>query len=222
MLNPKLQNTDCIEFIKTFPDKYFDVTFTSPPYNRKRNDKYEKYNDNVEDYFEWLVIVIDELLRVTKKHVIFNVQTNYYNRQDIYKLYGKYYNRIVEVIVWEKTNPLPASGLNITNAIEYFIVFGDEPLKSNKTYTKNILRTSVNSKMPKNHKAVMRQDVSDYFIGNFTSLGDKVLDPFLGMGTTGISCKKLGRDIYGSELVSDYYKEAVTNINNTLEIDLNK
>lgn len=32
---------DCFDFFKTIENEYFDHVFTSPPYNRKRNDKYE-------------------------------------------------------------------------------------------------------------------------------------------------------------------------------------
>jgi hypothetical protein len=35
-----------------------------------------------------------------------------------------------------KSNPMPASGKSITNAVEYFIVLGSDSLKSNTTYTK--------------------------------------------------------------------------------------
>jgi DNA modification methylase len=152
--------------------------------------------------------VIDELLRVTKRHVFFNIQANYYNRQDVYKLIGKYSEKIVEIVIWEKDNPMPASGLNITNAVEYFIVLGDEPLRSNRTYTKNTIHSSVNSKMGKIHKAVMNQDIADYFISTFTKEGESVLDCFLGLGTTGIACVKFNRDFQGSEKDVEYFSIA--------------
>ena len=208
----KLIFGDCLPLLKKMDDKSVDFTFTSPPYNRKRNDKYSHYEDIVENYFEWISSVIDECLRITKNHVFLNIQTNYYNRQDVYKLYGKYYGKIVEVIIWEKTNPMPASGLNITNAVEYFIVFGDTPLKSNSTYTKNIVKSSVHSSMPKNHKAVMKPEIADYFIENFTKEKDMGLDPFAGIGTTGISCKKYGRNFIGFEKTKEYYEMAKKNL----------
>jgi len=203
-----LHNGDCLEYMKSLHPKSVDVSFTSPPYNRKRNDKYKNYTDQVEDYYGWMCDVIDELLRVTKRHVFFNIQANYYNRQDVYKLIGKYSEKIVEIVIWEKDNPMPASGLNITNAVEYFIVLGDEPLRSNRTYTKNTIHSSVNSKMGKIHKAVMNQDIADYFISTFTKEGESVLDCFLGLGTTGIACVKFNRDFYGSEKDVEYFSIA--------------
>lgn len=209
----KLYNGDCLEILKTFTDKSVDVSFTSPPYNRKRNDKYENYDDTIVDYYGFLCNFTNELLRITKKWVFVNIQTNYYNRSDVYKYIGNYADKIQNIIIWEKTNPMPASGNNITNAVEYFIVLGNNSLKSNTTYTKNHISTSVNSQMDKIHKAVMKQEVSDWFIEKFTNENDLVLDPFMGLGTTGISCKKMNRDFIGIELDKNYYDIAEKRIN---------
>jgi site-specific DNA-methyltransferase (adenine-specific) len=204
----KLIHGDCLEEMKKIPDGSIDVSLTSPPYNRKRNDKYDNYTDVVENYYGWMCLVIDELLRVTDKYVFFNIQKNYYNKQDVFKLIGRYSDVIQEIIIWEKSNPMPAASKAITNSYEYFLVLGKTPLKSNTTYTKNIITTSVNSKMPKNHKAVMHQDVSDWLINKFTKESDTVLDCFMGLGTTGISCKNLNRNFIGIEIDKEYFETA--------------
>lgn len=188
-----------------------DIIFTSPPYNRKRNDKYKNYDDTIDDYFAFLVNFIESAQY--NKYLFLNVQTNFYNKQDVYKLIGKYYNKIQQIFIWEKSNPMPAQGYSITNAYEYFLVFGNKALKSNYTYTKNILTTSVNSSTTtKIHKAVMKQEVADWFIRNFTVDNDIVLDPFMGLGTTGISCKKYNRDFIGIEKNKQYYDIAMGRI----------
>ena len=61
------------------PDDSFDVSITSPPYNRRRNDKYSHYNDTLTDYRGFLSSTIKELIRVTEGNVYFNIQKNYYN-----------------------------------------------------------------------------------------------------------------------------------------------
>lgn len=200
----KIYQIDCLEGFKMIEDKSVTHTFTSPPYNRKRNDKYKHHNDIVDDYFGWICNVIDEAMRVSKGYVFFNIMKNYYNKQDVFKLIGKYSEHIVEIIIWEKTNPLPAAGASITNAYEFFIIFGNEPLKSNTTYTKNIISTAVNSDMTKEHKAIMKQDVADWFIKTFTKEGDTILDCFMGSGTTAISCKYYNRNFIGFELAKEY------------------
>ena len=201
-------NDDCFHVLpKLNMESAYDVVFTSPPYNRKRNDKYENYDDTLDDYFGFLKDFIN-MCRNCKscKYLFLNIQTNYYNKQDVYRLFGEYYNIIQQVFIWEKTNPLPASGNNITNAFEYFIVFGEEPLKANNTYTKNIITTSVNSQSTMEiHKAVMKQEVADWFIENFTQKTDVICDPFMGVGTTGRSCTKYGRQFIGIEIDQKYY-----------------
>ena len=200
---------DCFQIFNLINDKGVDVTFTSPPYNRKRNDKYTDYNDNIEDYYSFLVKLTEILLRKTKRHVIINLQVNYYNRKDVYKFMGTYADKIQNVIVWEKSNPTPAAGNSITNAYEYFIVLGDETLKSNTTYTKNHITTSVcKNAYSKVHKAVMNEEVADWFIEKFTKEEDVVLDPFMGLGTTGISCKKFNRHFVGIEKSTEYFNIA--------------
>lgn len=203
---------DCISILGEMGDQSFDHTLTSPPYNRKRNDKYQEYDDTIEDWYQFNLDVIDELLRVTKGHIFYNIQTNYYNRAEVYRLIGHYSREIREIIVWEKTNPMPASGSSVTNAIEYILVLGATPLKSNTTYTKNVIHSSVNSKMPKQHKAVMKQEVADHIISKFTKEGDHILDCFMGMGTTGKSCKAFNRMFSGIELIRNYYLDSITGI----------
>lgn len=204
----ELYRDDCLSKLKDFTDKSIDITFTSPPYNRKRNDKYTNYNDTIKDYYLFLVEATDLLLAKTKRHVIINLQTNYYNRQDVYKFIGHYYNKIQNIIVWEKSNPLPANGHNITNAFEYFFILGDTAIKSNTTYTKNHITTSINNSITKIHKAVMKQEVADWFIEKFTKENDVVLDCFMGLGTTGLSCIKYNRDFIGIELDEEYFNIA--------------
>lgn len=203
----RLYNDDCFRIFPTIQTNSIDVSFTSPPYNRKRNDKYKNYNDQIEDYYGFCCEAIEELRRVTREHVIFNLQANYYNRADVYKIIGNYSKNIVNIIIWEKSNPLPANGYNITNAYEFFLVISNKPLKSNATYTKNHITTSVNTDTTtKIHKAVMKQDVSDWFIDKFTKEGMLVFDPFMGLGTTGISCVKTGRDFIGIEKDTQYFE----------------
>ena len=210
----KIYNGNCFDLFEQLDDKSIDVVFTSPPYNRKRNDKYTFYNDTLVDYYSFLMYFIEESRRVAKDKVIVNIQTNYYNQSEVYHIIGTYADMIKQIIIWEKTNPMPASGHNITNAYEMFIVIGDKPLKSNTTYTKNLISTSVNSSMPKEHKAVMKQEVSDWFIEKFTKEGDTILDPFMGVGTTAISCKKKNRNYIGFEMIKEYCDMAEKRLNN--------
>ena len=210
----KIHNENCLDTMARMENNSVDIVFTSPPYNRKRNDKYDFYEDTKADYYEFLVNVIDESIRICKGNVYVNIMKNYYNKQDVFKLLGNYHKEIYEVFVWEKSNPLPASGLSITNAYEFIICFGSS-LKSNKTYTKNHLTTSV-AKMYKEHKAVMNDKVASFFIENFTKENDIIYDPFMGCGTTGVICKINKRNYIGSEISKEYCSISNERIDGTL------
>ena len=45
-----------------------------------------------------------------------------------------------------------------------------------------------------------------------TAQGDTVLDPFMGVGTTGVACKRLGRPFVGAELTEAFYRTACERI----------
>lgn len=47
---------------------------------------------------------------------------------------------------------------------------------------------------------------------DFTSHDDVILDPFMGSGTTGVACAKLGRKFIGIELDPDYFQIACERI----------
>lgn len=208
----KIYNEDCMKTMKKMENNSVDLVITSPPYNRKRNDKYKYYTDIVEDYYMFLSNVINELLRISKGNVFFNIQKNYYNKIDVFKLLGKYCNEICDIIIWEKSNPMPARGLNVTNAYEFIIVFGDK-LTSNFTYTKNHVTTNV-SKMTKTHKAVMHKDIAFFLINNFSKENDLIYDPFMGTATTAVVAKELKRNYIGSEISKEYCEIAKERILN--------
>lgn len=213
---------DALEYLPTMEADSVDVVLTSPPYNRKRNDKYAEYDDDIEDYYGFLKTTIDELLRVCRKWIFFNIQATYYNRADVYRLIGEYADHIQNIIIWNKKNPMPANANNITNAYEFIIVFGDKPLRSNFTYTMNSISTSVNNDMPEEHKAVMSLEVAAWIILMFTHPNDLVLDCFFGTGTTGVACKTYGRDFIGIEINEKYSEYAKKRLDGILEITSNE
>lgn len=49
-------------------------------------------------------------------------------------------------------------------------------------------------------------------VADFTSPGDTILDPFMGSGTTGVACAKMGRKFIGIELDKKYFDIACERI----------
>lgn len=205
-----IYNEDCFVGLEGMGADSVDHVITSPPYNRKRNDKYNNYDDDVDDYYEFMKKSIDESLRVSKGYVFFNIQKNYYNKQDVFKLIGEYSEKIIDIIIWNKSNPMPASGNNITNAYEFILVLASDmtSLKSNSTYTKNAVTTNVYSNNPfkKVHRAVMNPDICYWLIDKFTKQGDTILDIFSGTGTTALCSKERNRQYIGFEINKEYWE----------------
>ena len=76
------------------------------------------------------------------------------------------------------------------------------PLGALPTTLVNI--SSESKRIADNHVAVYPLELVNYFIKGSTEVGDLVLDPFMGTGTTAVSAKKLGRNYLGFELQQDY------------------
>lgn len=58
------------------------------------------------------------------------------------------------------------------------------------------------------HPAAFNTELSDYFVKWLTDEGDLILDPFMGSGTTAISCKKMNRNYIGIEKNKKYVEMA--------------
>ena len=205
------------------PDNSVDYVLTSPPYNIGRSRitksgqkaKYEHFADKNPNYFNWSVAIIDELLRVTNKHIFYNIQANWTNKRDVYKLIGNYSDKLIQNFIWTKQSPVPASEhYAITNSVEYILGLSNEKrIKGNQINSSNHIHTTQRAERIKGHNAVMNKEIADYFVNNFTQENETILDPFMGSGTTGISCIENNRKFIGIELSSEYCKTAEKRIN---------
>lgn len=220
---------DCLELMKEMEDNSVDVSFTSPPYNdigtskehvknaSKTGGSHKKYLyvEQRRDWFEWQCEIIDEMLRVSKKYVLYNIQGIKNNRKDLYKIIGKYSDIIHDIVIWYKPNGMPTSTPHkLSNKYEMVLILKCKGVKGvdvqSKFYNNVIVKNSNhNNEFSKIHRAVMSKDFCDEIIKEFTQKGDIVLDPFFGMGTTGVSCIEQGRHYIGFELCEEYVKASI-------------
>lgn len=217
----QIVNGDCLQHLKTIPDNTFDICFTSPPYGdtgKREEDSHKKYLTEEkfvkEKWLEWQIQVIDECLRVCKKYIIYNVGAIKENRSNVYKLIGHYADRIHDDIIWYKPNGQPSVTPNvINNTYEHILLIKKDKNLQIKTSTdsikcfRNVVVFNVNTNNPYSdiHSAIMPQVLSDMMINSLTNKEDFILEPFLGLGTTAISCIKYGRKYYGIELCKEYF-----------------
>tara|TARA_R100000789_G_C2999499_1_gene148387 strand:- start:72 stop:797 length:726 start_codon:yes stop_codon:yes gene_type:complete len=219
----KIYNKDCLETMAKMTDDFVDYSLTSPPYNLKESSKkvsgfkYIEYKDDLtsEQYFENQKQVIEELLRVTKYHVFYNIQMLTGNKFALHRLIGYFYKYIKEVIIWDKGFGQPAISEKVFNSsFEYIIIFSSKD--PNKRYFKdasfdrgtqsNIFRIKNKHSNPfsDKHKAIFPLDIPRYFMKAFGKDNDIWYDPYMGTGTTAVAATEEKKQFIGSEIFEEY------------------
>jgi len=86
----------------------------------------------------------------------------------------------------------------------------------NRTYTqlypKTILKYSNATQKGKVHPTQKPVDLLEYLVKTYTNQGDTILDNCMGSGTTGVACKNLGRKFIGIEQDANYFEIAKNRI----------
>lgn len=86
-------------------------------------------------------------------------------------------------------------------------------------YPSNVLHLATECGNQK-HSAAFPVELPSWFIRLFTKVGDVVLDPFLGSGTTSVACSALDRICIGIEKQSDYVEIAKNRLQATSPLNL--
>ena len=200
----KVYNEDCLLGIIKIPDGSIDLVITDPPYGDNvgygRNNKEILNNESVDINYK----IIPELYRVLKDNTCCYLFTNYVFLNDILNFIKKDTNfKYRQLITMVKNNF--GMGYGFRNQTEFCIVLE----KGKPTYNLNNFSNYYKIKHI-NHTIDTHPHIKDYIliqkmIKHSSKEGDIVLDPFLGSGTTAISCKQLKRSYIGFELDTKYY-----------------
>lgn len=232
----KIYHEDCLVTLSKMPDGFVDMVITSPPYNVGYNQmygldttKYDTYEDkkSQDDYDLWLNNIIDELLRVTKKHIFFNIQMLGNNKTTVLKLLGKYNDKIKDIIIWNKKQAPPHIEQGIMNSkFEFIIIFSNQSPEKKKFYDAkfkgnfNNVIDGINASKNEYadvHKATYPLYLPRTILTKFGDANEIVYDPFMGTGTTAIASLMEGRFFIGSEIDKTYFDLSNKRINNFLQ-----
>lgn len=193
----KLIRGDCLEVLKTLPDKSVDAVITDPPFNVGK-DYGPKVSDSLptHEYLAWVSEWTKELMRISSQQWIvspFKWLRDYWNMMPLAHLV---------------TVPMRA-GYAIRNG-----------------WTIKSSYILVNGKVAGNPWDLwegIRQRGEGYFFREDTfghpgytpsgiitrailaSRAKTILDPFMGSGTTGVACVQTGRDFIGIEIDPGYF-----------------
>lgn len=237
----RIYNESNLETMSKMPDNFADLIVTSPPYNinlrirgneycrRSKNEsgpcnKYENFTDDldIDDYYEFQEKVISEMLRVSKQS-FYIIQLVTGNKEAVFKLLGRFCKEIKEFIIWDKKVAEPAIMDSVLNSeFEIIIVFDKETSRQrmfkngnfDRGTLSNILRIPKSEAGTEKHKATFPLKLPKTIIKYFSSEGQIIYDPFMGLGTTAIAAIDLKRNWIGSEISKEYVQIAEKRIMN--------
>lgn len=230
-----LLNGDCLEELQKLRDEgvQVDLILTDPPYNlsvKNKNTKDRKLKgrkalnyyfgdwDNMErqDFLdftrEWYELCVD-LLRDG------GAMVSFFSKEDVNYLgwLGEEYNmRTKTIFTWHKVNPVPSlRKVNYLSSCEYAWIGskGSEKWTFNFKLQKEMHNFYESSNKAgygvTSHPTEKPVQLMKHLLEIHSNVGDLVLDPFMGSGTTGVACLDEGRDFIGIEINPEYYQMAV-------------
>lgn len=198
--NLEITNEDCMELMARYPDNHFDLALTDPPYNVGR--LYNKYDDNKDedDYRSWCVKWFNELTRVSRSVAM---TVGYKNLPFWFSLNPKHQ------IIWHKPNQNSPSPLGGFNAYESILFWGENHKRvGHDIFTKSIAMQTDAAW----HDCPKHLPSWEKILTMLIDSPAKIIDPFLGSGTTAIACYYRGFDLVGCELDEEYYNAAMKRI----------
>jgi len=205
MLDFGYYNMDCMDGMKEFPDKYFDLSIVDPPYGIGENgDKnysrgklaisknYKAFAGNDKEapnscYF-------NELLRVSKNQIIFGA--NHFISKIPYDTSCW--------IVWDKDN-----GDNDFADCELAWTSFNTAVRKFKFRWHGMLQENMKDKEYRLHPTQKPVKLYEWLLKNYAKQGDKILDTHVGSASSLIACHNLGFQYVGFELDKEYYEQSL-------------
>ena len=196
-------NIDCMEYMKTIPDKAFDLAIVDPPYsidavmgnkNNGRKARFSQGAGKLKNRFlnkadlGWDVAptqeYFDELFRISKNQIIWG---------------GNYFNLPPTrgIVCWDKKQPWE----NFSQWEMAWTSF-DKPAKMFRLSA--TARTKEDVKIHPTQKPVR---LYEWLLTKFTERErERVIDTHVGSGSSRIACAKLGFDFVGCEIDKAYWE----------------
>lgn len=159
--------------------------------------------------------ILDELCRVMKKINIYI----WCNKNQLRQIIDYFDDKgcFIDLLTWNKTNPIPTCNNTYLSDIEYCVFAREQGVKVYGTVaTKSKWFTTscnVEDKKRYNHPTIKPLERIKQYVINSSQRGGVILDVFLGSGTTALAAKELGRQYIGFELNPEFYQIALDRLN---------
>lgn len=224
----KIYQIDVLDGLRQIDNNSIDCGISSPPYNKlgllkgkeqKGSDwngfiTYDGFDDNMkeEDYQNWQIEILNEIKRVLKPNgsFFYNHKNRRFNKSEYspYEWISKCDLNLYQTIIWDRKGDVNNSKHFFQPVYEIIYWLTKDNKKAPKFFKKNlkeqksIWRISPDMNLP--HPAPFPQKLVEQCILATTEPNDVVLDPFMGIGTTAVVAKKLGRKYIGFESSKKY------------------
>lgn len=150
--------------------------------------------------------IFEDLRRVMKKINIYI----FCSKAQLRSYFNIFAEENIDLLVWHKTNPIPAIANNYLSDLEYCFFAREKGVnvhckfeRSSKLYESSINKSD---KEKYKHPTIKPLTFVKNLILNSSNEGDIVLDCFSGSGTTCVAAKELNRQFIGIEIDPEYYK----------------
>lgn len=228
MSDIKLYQGDCLEHIKSLDAASVDLIVTDPPYKvtpkgcaGTTGGMIAKKQNMIGMVFEHNDIEPEayapEFYRVLKDGSHCYVMTNHVNLINMLNSFSNVGFHFIKSLIWKKDNKI--MGRFYMSQFEYILFFRKgRGVQINNCGTSDVLE--VPNKKHKDadgknlHDTEKPVELMEILVENSSKPGDVVMDPFMGVGSTGIACKHLDRDFIGIELDPNYFELAKSRIEN--------
>jgi len=238
----KIYNEDFFDLTKDIKDNTIDLIFADPPYNLSKSNfkiKFVKSGgsdlntnkgewDNIGD-IEYEIFTkkwLEECFRILKYSGNIWVAGTYHSIPTVGYFMKKNGFIILNEILWHKSDATPNLSCTRFVADHENFLWARKGEKSTFNYKKmkemnggkqmrSIWVRGKTAGGKKIHPTQKPEWLLERIILATSNKGDVVFDPFLGSGTTAVVAKKLKRKFIGSEINKNYYKKALTRIQNT-------
>ena len=239
-----LFNQDCLEVLHSLPDESIDLIVTDPPYTTTPRGNagnsggmlQKKINKDGKVFTHNNITALEyapEFYRLLKDGSHCYIMTNHIHlieflntftdlRTDEERKQGKkpYGFHFIKSLIWNKGNKI--QGQYYMSQFEYILFFRKgKGVRINNCGTSDILRIpnikTKNSEGKNLHDTEKPVELMEILIANSSKENGTVLDPFMGIGSTGIACKNLNRLFIGIEIDKGYYNETQKRLINNSE-----
>lgn len=198
-----VRNMDCMEYMKQFPDKFFDLAVVDPPYgigedgaknhSRGKLAKAQQYTHKNWDKSSPEIAYFQELRRVSKNQIIFGAN-HFISKIPIDSSCW---------IVWNKLN-----GNNDFADCELAWTSFNKAVRRFDFQWAGMLQGNMKDKEIRIHPTQKPRALYAWIFEKFARGGQKILDTHLGSGSSRIAAYHAGLDFWGCELDKEYFDKA--------------